>query len=227
MDIKENSFSNEQTNLKNSFVKSEKNISKMKISANETENILKVMVEVYLSMAIHIYDADHEASLNQNVEIQTDDSNKKLVGICTKFIESRLPIHEKVVNCGYYDDVDGTSSAETIDTFTDLEETVDFIARTMEMISESNEGFQDEVDSLNESLETYANSLISDQCFKAYESLMKPFENFKESDVQIEGLLLTARVRTDSVNINLILMFRLFQWYRPSLQIYTHGSAPI
>ena len=199
----------------------------MTISANETANILKVLVEVHLSMAIHICDSDLESSLTQNFKIQTDDSNKKLVGICTKLIESRLPIHENVVNCGYYDDVDGTSSAETIDTFTDLEETVDFIARTMEMISESNEGFQDEVDSLNESLETYANSLISDQCFKAYESLMKPFENFKESDVQIEGLLLTARVRTDSVNINLILMFRLFHWYRPSLQISTHGSAPI
>ena len=199
----------------------------MTISANETANILKVLVEVHLSMAIHICDSDLESSLTQNFKIQTDDSNKKLVGICTKLIESRLPIHEKVVNCGYYDDVDGTSSAETIDTFTDLEETVDFIARTMEMISESNEGFQDEVDSLNESLETYANSLISDQCFKAYESLMRPFENFKESDVQIEGLLLTARVRTDSVNINLILMFRLFHWYRPSLQISTHGSAPI
>ena len=74
----------------------------------------------------------------------------------------------------------------------------------MEIIGDSNKGFQDEVDSLNESLETYAKSLISDQCFKAYESLMKPFENFKETDVQIEGLLLTARVRTDSVNINLI-----------------------
>ena len=210
----------------------------MKISANETANILKVLVEIHLSMAIHICDSDHESSLNQNVEIHTDDSNKKLVGICTKLIESRLPIHEKVPiheivkvpiheNCVYYDDVDGMSSAETIDTFTDLEETVDFIARTMEIISESNEGFQDEVDSLNESLETYAHSLISGQCFKAYESLMKPFENFKESDVQIEGLLLTARVRTDSVNINLILMFRLFHWYRPSHQIYTPGSAPI
>ena len=196
----------------------------MKISANETANILKVLVEVHLSMALHICDSDDESSLNQNVEIHTDDSNKKLVGICTKLIESRLPIHE---NCGYYDDVDGMSSAETIDTFTDLEETVDFIARTMEIISDSCKEFQDEVDSLNESLETYAHSLISDQCFKAYESLMKPFENFKESDVQIEGLLLTARVRTDSVNINLILMFRLFHWYRPLPQIYTHGSAPI
>ena len=149
----------------------------MKISANETANILKVLVEIHLSMAIHICDSDHESSLNQNVEIHTDDSNKKLVGICTKLIESRLPIHEKVPiheivkvpiheNCVYYDDVDGMSSAETIDTFTDLEETVDFIARTMEIISESNEGFQDEVDSLKESLEAYASSLISDQCFQ-------------------------------------------------------------
>ena len=195
----------------------------MTISANETEHILKTLVEVYLSMAMPIV----EPSLNRNLETPMNKSNEKLVEICTEMIEARLPIHDNVVNCNYFDDVDGISSAETIDSFTDLEETVDFIASTMEMISESNEGFQDEVDSLNESLETYAHSLISDQCFKAYESLMKPFENFKESDVQIEGLLLTARVRTDSVNINLILMFRLFHWYRPSHQIYTPGSAPI
>ena len=50
---------------------------------------------------------------------------------------------------------------------------------------------------MDEALEKYANSLITDQCFKAYESLMKPFENFKGKDVQIEGLLLTARVSYD------------------------------
>ena len=48
-----------------------------------------------------------------------------------------------------------------------------------------------------EALEKYARSLIADQCFKAYESLMKPFENFKGKDIQIDALLLTARVSYD------------------------------
>ena len=176
----------------------------MTISANETEHILKTLVEVYLSMAMPIV----EPSLNRNLETPMNKSNEKLVEICTEMIEARLPIHDNVVNCNYFDDVDGISSAETIDSFTDLEETVDFIASTMEMISESNEGFQDEVDSLKESLEAYASSLISDQCFQAYESLMKPFEKFKGSDIQIEGLLLTAKVRQYFANINLISIFR-------------------
>ena len=168
----------------------------MTVCANESEHILKVLVEVLvdLSMTIPIY----ESNLNTKLQIQTNNSDKKLKETCTKLIEARVPIYENVVDTysGYYDDVDGISSAETIDTLTDLEETVDYIARTMEIISESSKEFQDEVDSLNESLETYASSLISDQCFEAYESLMKPFENFKGSDVQIEGLLLSARVST-------------------------------
>ena len=35
----------------------------------------------------------------------------------------------------------------------------------MEIIGDSNKGFQDEVDSLNESLQAYVNSLINYQCF--------------------------------------------------------------
>ena len=50
---------------------------------------------------------------------------------------------------------------------------------------------------MGEDLEKIASSLVADQCFKAYESLMKPFENFKGKDVQIDGLLLTARVSCD------------------------------
>ena len=158
----------------------------MTIQQNETEKIFKLLVGVY------------ETKMNKHVKFCSEYVDQKLLEICSETIDKRYFIHESIENTSfdYFDEVDGISNTDTNENYADLEDTVDFIAKTMEKISASNPAFQKQVESMDEALETFASSLITDQCFKAYESLMKPFENFKGSDVQIEGLLLSARVCT-------------------------------
>ena len=156
----------------------------MTIQQNETEQLLKLLVGVY------------EAKMNQNVRFDSKNVDQKLLDICSQTIDKHFCIHEKFENTSfdYYDEVDGISDTDTNENYPDLEDACDFIAKSMEKLTASNPGFQKQVEKMDGALETLASSLITDQCFKAYESLMKPFENFKGSDVQIEGLLLSARV---------------------------------
>ena len=81
-----------------------------------------------------------------------------------------------------------------IDEFGNLEDTVDYITKTMEDITSSNPDFKDQTDGLNALFRDYAKSIIRNASYNAFQEMMRPFLKFQGTDLEVEGLLLSATV---------------------------------
>ena len=81
-----------------------------------------------------------------------------------------------------------------IDEFGNLEDTVDYITKTMEDITSSNPDFKNQTDGLNALFRDYANSIIRNASYNAFQEMMRPFLKFQGTDLEVEGLLLSATV---------------------------------
>ena len=82
----------------------------------------------------------------------------------------------------------------------DLEDTVDYITKTMEDITASNPEFRNQTDGLNALFRDYAKSIIRGASYNAFQEMMRPFLKFRGTDVEVEGLLLSATVSTITGN---------------------------
>ena len=70
----------------------------------------------------------------------------------------------------------------------------------MEDITASNPDFKDQTDGLNALFRDYANSIIRGASYNAFQEMMRPFLKFQGTDVEVEGLLLSATVSNISEN---------------------------
>ena len=75
-----------------------------------------------------------------------------------------------------------------------LEDTVDYITKTMEDITASNPDFKNQTDGLDALFRDYASSIIRGASYNAFQEMMRPFLKFRGTDVEVEGLLLSATV---------------------------------
>ena len=64
----------------------------------------------------------------------------------------------------------------------------------MEDITASNPDFKNHTDGFSELFRDYASSIIRDGSYTAFQEMMKPFSKFPGTDIEVEGLLLSATV---------------------------------
>ena len=98
-------------------------------------------------------------------------------------------------NVALYRPPNSTDSLE--DRFIDeysLEDTVDYLTKIMEDITASNPDFKNQTDGLNALFRDYARSIIRRASYNAFQEMMRPFLKFRGTDIEVEGLLLSATV---------------------------------
>ena len=89
--------------------------------------------------------------------------------------------------------IDDEDSSKFIDE-ENLEETIDFVTKSMEQITSTNPDFAKQTDGLNQLFKYYTNSIKRGTCYNIYENVIGSFPNLKSIDLKLEGLLLSAGV---------------------------------
>ena len=89
--------------------------------------------------------------------------------------------------------IDDEDSSKFIDE-ENLEETIDFVTKSMEQITSTNPDFAKQTDGLNQLFKDYTNSIKRGTCYNIYENVIRSFPNLKSIDLKLEGLLLSAGV---------------------------------
>ena len=115
-----------------------------------------------------------------------------------------------------------TSELNNIIDHYSLEDTVDYMTKTMEEITSSNPDFRDQTDGLTQWFRDYANQIIrSNEVFnnkvnsnkvyryKVYENIIGSLSNIQKIDLELGGLLLSASVSQVSINLTNIYRYSI------------------